>query len=49
MVLLPPLLPNLGREESYTFSKILAVPTKSDSAATHLSSAQSVGGIILPL
>lgn len=41
------LLPNLGREKSYTFSRILMVPTKSDSAATHLSSTQSVGGIIL--
>lgn len=49
MALLSPLMPNLGREKSYTFSRILIVPTKSDSAATHSSSTQSVGGIILSL
>lgn len=49
IVLLSPLLPNLGRKERYTFSRILTVPTKSESAATNLSSTQSVGGIILSL
>lgn len=40
MVLLSLLLPYLGRKKSCTFSGIPMVPTKSDSAATHLSSTQ---------